>query len=468
MSLVSSPWRGAVAAAVALVVLVAGASEARASFLTGLADLQLANQDASTRTFWQDQNVAASSGIVRINIYWRGATAGKPASPSDPLDPAYSFDQVDRAVIDSVSRGNRVLLTVYGAPEFAEGPNESSEAREGTWKPDPKALGLFAEAVGSRYSGGTTVNGLGVLPRVGYFEAWNEPNLSEYVSPQYTKKSTFAGDHYRAMVNAFSKGIKNSENQTAKVVAGATAPYGDPTGGTRTRPLRFMRDFLCLKKDLSPRNCADEARFDILSHHPITLSGGPDRSAIHPDDVAMPDVKHLIKTLRTAEKRGTVRGGNHPVWATEFWWETDPPDPFQGVPLATQARWIEESFYSLWKQGVDVGIWFLLVDEDAGSDGISGQQSGLFFRDRSKKPAFTAFRFPFVGDRISKKKVNVWTIPPTTGTLEIQEERGGVFVTIDRMDVTDAKPDQKKIKASGKTKLRALLNGETSLPYTVK
>jgi hypothetical protein len=440
-------------------------------FLKGTAETHFTAADASVRAFWHDQGVAAGSNIVRINVFWRGHTTGEPADGADPADPAYSLGSVDRGVIDAVARGQRVLLTIYGTPEFAVGPNESSEAPKGTWKPDRKKLADFTQALATRYSGTFSVPGLGTLPRVGYIEIWNEANLSQYLTPQYTRKSTFAGDYYKEMVNASAKGISRSANPTVQVVAGATAPYGDPTGGTRTRPLRFMRDFLCLDDDLKRRpKCGDEADFDILSHHPITLSGGPNRSAIHPDDVAMPDVKNLVKALRRAEKRNTVTGGRHPVWATEFWWETSPPDGFQGVSLSKHANWIQESLHSLWRQGADAAFWFLLVDQPLGPDGISNQQSGLFFEDRSRKPAFTAFRFPFVGERSSKgsKSATVWTIPPVDGTLEIQVQDGGGFETAKTVQVSAFEPERVKMRLPAKAKIRGLLAGETSLTYTVK
>ncbi len=439
------------------------------TFLKGTAEPGLTAPDSSVRAFWQDQGVAAGSNIVRINVFWRGITTGEPASPTNPADAAYAFGDVDRGVIDAVSRGQRVMLTIYGAPEFAVGPNESAEADKGTWKPDTEALGEFAEAVASRYSGTFAAPGLGTLPRVGYLEAWNEPNLSDYLTPQYTKKSTFAGDYYRGMVNAFTAGVRRSQNPGAQVVAGATAPYGDQVGGERSRPLRFMRDFLCLDSDFHPRrNCAGKADFDILSHHPITLSGGPNRSAIHRDDIAMPDMKNLDKALRRAEKKNTVKGAHHPLWATEFWWETNPPDGNQGVPIKKHAKWVEESLYSLWRQNVDAAFWFLLVDQPVGSDGHSDQQSGLLFEDRSRKPAFTAFRFPFVADRKSKRKADIWTIPPVSGTLEVQEDRGSGFTTVESVEVEAFEPRRLGVGAKGKTRFRGVIDGETSLTYTVK
>lgn len=468
-----SGTRGLAAAVLASAFIAAApAAASGATFLKGTAEPHLAAEDASVRAFWQDQSRAAGSNIVRVNVSWRGITAGKPADPANPADPAYGFGGIDRAVIDAVARGHRVMLNVNAAPDFAIGPNESSEAPRGTWKPNTRHLGLFAEALMSRYSGSFAAPGLGTLPRVGYVEAWNEPNLSEYLSPQYTKKSTFAGDYYREMVNAFSAGVRRSANPSAQVVAGATAPFGQPVGGTRTRPLRFIRDFLCLDGDLRPRrSCRDErADFDIFSHHPITFERGPGYSAIHPDDVTMADMKHVVKTLRRAEKQNTVRGNDHPVWATEFWWETDPPDGFQGVPVKKHARWVQESLYSLWQQGVDAAFWFLLVDQPVGPDGRSDQQSGLFFIDRSRKPAFTAFRFPLVAERPSKrsKKATVWTIPPVDGTLEIQEERNGTFVTVESTAATAFEPKRLKLNLPGKSKVRAALAGETSLTDTVK
>ena len=455
-------------ASAVLLALPAGASAGE--YLRGFAESSFTSGNAADRTFWLDQSVRANSSIVRLNLPWRSLAGGKPVSPTDPADPSYNFTTLDRAVTDAAVRGQRILLTIYDAPAYAIGRNESSEALPGTWKPDPDALGDFAQAVASRYSGGFTPAGeAGSLPKVGYLEVWNEPNLSEYLSPQYTKKSTFAGDHYREMVNAFYKGVSKAGGG-AKVVAGVTAPYGDPVGGLRTRPLRFQRDFMCLDSDLKARKKCGTAKFDILSHHPITLSGGPNKSAIDPDDVAMPDFKNIVKTLRAAEKQHTAKGSkHHPAWATEFWWESNPPDKSQGVPVARHARWVEESLYSLWKQGASAAIWLLLADVQAGDDGFSGQQSGLFFFDRSEKPAFTAFRFPFVGDRKSKKRVDVWTVPPATGTLEVEQKVGDEFRSIGDVEVRDGVPETIKVNASSeKIQLRGVIDGETSLTYTTK
>ena len=98
---------------------------------------------------------------------------------------------------------------------------------------------------------------------------------------------------------------------------------------------------------------------DVLAHHPISTQNPPTYSAISPDDAAMSDFDRLTRVLRAAESAGVVRpGGKRPVWATEFWWHDRP------VPPATQARYVEQALYVLWKQRVKVAIQYFIRDSD--------------------------------------------------------------------------------------------------------
>ena len=65
----------------------------------------------------------------------------------------------------------------------------------------PGAFGDFANAVAS-----ALLRNFAGLPRVRYFQAWNEPNLSVYLTPQYKGKNEVAAGHYRRMLNAFYAG----------------------------------------------------------------------------------------------------------------------------------------------------------------------------------------------------------------------------------------------------------------------
>ncbi len=338
----------------------------------------------------------------------------------------------------------------------------------GTWKPNPQKLGAFAEALGRRYSGNFQD-----LPRVTYFEAWNEPSLSLFLNPQFDGKERVAPEHYRKMLNAFYKGV-NEGNKGAKVIAGSTGPFGsDDPDGFRIRPLDFMRELLCVKgRKNFERACSNDAKFDVYSHHPINLNGDPRRSALDFDDIsAAADMDRIVDVLRAAERFGTTTPGRHPVWATEIWWETEPPDPRDGFSLNDQANWYQEAMYLLDKNGVSAMVLLQLVDSPftpAPRGERNGFQSGIFFVDGTPKPSLTAFSFPFVTERRSKSEILAWTIPPGTGKLVIQRRTGGKWKTVEQDQVRGDRPYQTTLRLQGSAKLRASLGDETSLTWTQK
>ncbi len=117
-------------------------------------------------------------------------------------------------------------------------------------------------------------------------------------------------------------------------------------------------------------------RFDVLAHHPIdNTGGGPLKSGPSPKDVSTPDLGRLVNVLRAAERVGTTLPGSHPVWVTEFWWDSNPPNPV-GAPLGVQARWIEQSLYLFWKAGARRGGQLQVGDINARPDVHAGLPVG--------------------------------------------------------------------------------------------
>ena len=234
--------------------------------------------------------------IARVNIYWRKVVGSSPPSnPTSPADPDYDFSRLDGAVRDATARHMQALITVFGAPIWAEGKNRPSSAPVGTWKPDPQALGQFAQALAKRYSG--RFQG---LPRVSLFEAWNEPNLTGNLSPQWVGKKPTSPDLYRSLLNAFYRGVK-SVAPGATVIGGATSPFGDPRDKPlnprlpRMRPLAFLRQMFCLNNNLGSA-CNATTHLDALSHHPINVTNPPDYRAINHDghrDRRLPQARTL-------------------------------------------------------------------------------------------------------------------------------------------------------------------------------
>jgi hypothetical protein len=452
--------------AAAVVVVAAGiwpATSGAKRFLRGFSDPVYRSGNAAERGRWLQESVDRGSNVARIDVVWRSVATSQPANPVDPADPAYDFSEIDRAVRDAAARGLPILLTFQFAPPWAEG-GERDTSFTGVWKVNPDALGQFAEAVARRYSG-TFSPGLSEppLPRVSYIEPWNEPNLPHFLSPQWKgkkKDKPASPGHYRKMLNAVFAGA-NRGNDAIKVVGGATAPYGDDPGeGARIRPLRFLRELLCLRKkrgSLEGGRCKEKAKMDVLSHHPITTSGGPRCSAISPDDAAVSDFKNVVEVLRAAEREKTIGpGGRRPAWATEVWWETNPPETSaMAFPINKVARWTPEALYLLERQGASAAVWLQIVD--------SGSfQTGLFFADGTPKPLAAAWRFPFVTDRISESKVRAWAIPPTDGRLEIQRGSGAEWRTVRSINARAGSSAQTTLRQRGSATFRAVINGEAS------
>jgi hypothetical protein len=343
----------------------------------------------------------------------------------------------------------------------------------------------------------------------------NEPNQDAWLAPQFDGKSIIGDDQYRVLLNASYRAIK-AVNPGMLVVTGGTSPYGDPPGGpyppggARVRPVQFWRELLCvhpvtvtvnvkkLKKALRKakkagnqakikklqkklkkakkkttvslvrtEGCAGPALFDVLAHQAIdNTGGGPLKSGPDPDDASTPDLGRIVGVLRAAESLGTLPG-SHPAWVTEFWWDSNPPNPV-GAPLDVQAAWIEQSLYLFWKAGASAAINFAIRDSTLYPVTRNGYQSGLYFLDGSPKPALTAFRFPFVTERINRETLRAWGKAPEGGTLRIQRQQGADWVTIKELQVSKGAVFDTELRSSGPfpaAALRATVGASQSLVW---
>ena len=180
----------AVALAVTACAAVPAASHARTLDVGFIDTSVLMSSDASLREPWYQRADALGVNRTRFNVSWRTvAPASPPASfdATDPGDPNYKWATIDTAVRAAAAHGIDPVLTVLSAPSWAEGANRRDIAPPGTWRPDPTRLRAFAFALARRYSG-TYPDPLRAdsnLPRVRHYQAWNEPNLNFYLSPQW-------------------------------------------------------------------------------------------------------------------------------------------------------------------------------------------------------------------------------------------------------------------------------------------
>ncbi|HEY7630994.1 MAG TPA: hypothetical protein VH817_09845 [Thermoleophilaceae bacterium] len=481
--------RAALTAAVVLAALalaLPGAASARVHGLklgfTDSASFQFA--DPADRAIAFQHAKAAGASIIRVSIDWDKLAPNKPPNIATTANPAwsgYSWDFVDAGVREAVANGFTPLVIVTEAPTWAEGPNRPSlsQAPLGSWRPSPNAFQALATALAKRYSGHTPdpLQPGRNLPRVRYWQGWNEPNLTLYLSPQWTrskgKLKLTSPDLYRAMLNAWYKGIKSVSSSNLVITAG-TSPFGNPPGGVRVPPAQFVRALFCLsgRHALKKVRCPDSpVHFDILAHHPYPI-GPPRRHAPNPDDVVVPDWDRLKRPLQVALKDRTVAPHKaKPLWATEISWDSSPPDP-TGVPARLEATYMEGAFSTMWSQGVSAVVWYLMRDEAPDPSYDTTLQSGIYLRgptiaQDTPKPSFTAFSFPFTA-YIHKGKAQLWGLAPTPGSVTIERQAAnGTWSTLTRLSARSDRLFLGSRRLRPGTNLRAVQGAKISLTWKV-
>jgi hypothetical protein len=426
---------------------------------------------------------AASAGatVARFSIGWNGVAPVAPPGKLVAADPSwagYRWAATDQWVRDVAASGLRPLAVVNSAPAWAEGAHRPATAKGGTWNPSPTAFGLFARALARRYSGHfpDPLHPGRMLPAIRDWQVWNEPNLTIFLGPQWRRLShryvPNSPTLYRGLLNAFYNGVKSISSRNYVVTAGA-APFGDPAGGARMAPARFWRSLFCVKGDAHPvsTHCRTPVSFDAIAHHPYTV-GAPDHHALSPDDVSVPDLAKITRPLAVAVRAGTVRPRRtKPLWITEIAWDSR-PDP-DGLTLAKQATYLEESLYLLWRQGASVITWYLLRDEPPVPSYPLSRQTGVFLRGATpsadrRKPSFTAFRFPFTAVR-SGGVARLWGMVPDAGkrtSVVVERRRGSRWVRVTTLRSGTDRLFTGRVAVRAGVRLRARTAHDTSLAWT--
>jgi hypothetical protein len=459
-----------------LACALASTAQATRGLTTGFAiDPALTDGSATANNVWIPRAVAEGAGMVRVNLYWDSVAPAHPPPgfvASDPTSPGYNWTDTDAAVRELTGHGIKVLLTIWRAPTWAEGPSRPSSSPEGSWEPSSSQYAAFATAAARRYDGSfpDPKDPGSFLPRVGYWQAWNEPNLSTYLNPQWRR----AGGQwiaespvlYRGLLNAFYAAVKGVSASNFVVTAG-TAPYGDPPGEQRIPPVAFDRTLFCLRggSRLKPMKCPNPAHLDAVSHHPYGI-GGPLWHAENADDAAVPDIDKIARVLRAAERfHRVLPRGHKQLWVTEISWDSDPPDP-NGVPIAEQARWYEQAMYVLWRQDVSTVLWLQIVDSPPIPNYGSTYQAGIYYLNGQPKPSAVAFRFPFVTRRLNRGHVQAWGRAPQAGKLTIKEQRGGSWRVLKRLTMRSRQVFVATLSLRSRVVLEATVGSQTSLPWT--
>ena len=364
---------------------------------------------------------------VRLTAGWSVLAPGtrdrRPPPRFRPTDPASyvasGWRRLDRAVRGARARGMAVIIDIaFWAPIWGTAGDTSKRPRVGV---KPRRLAQFARAVARRYSGHYDPPGRRRrLPAVRAFTIWNEPNLPNFLGPQWrdprTRRLPASPHLYRRMVAAAYPAIKAVQPRST-VLVGGLAAYGQ----RGVPPLRFVRELACVDERLLPLARPECARFrrlpgDGFAHHPYSTNTTPDRvaPAATPDDAPVARVEELAELLAALTARGRIDPRLRDLYLTEYGYETDPPDP--GAPFgpgraARMSSWAEAIAARV--PAVRTVAQFLVRDLPGGRGAqrvgrLRDWQSGLLFVDGRPKPLAHALPVPLHAERHEAGAVRLW------------------------------------------------------------
>jgi hypothetical protein len=392
---------------------------------------------------------------IKVTLVW-SLVAPDPDSTRHPLFdaadpnayPPFAWSRYDAIVRIAQAAGIKVFFQIDGAaPLWAIPAGEPQQSEQRGRAPDPSDFEQFVQAAGRRYSGSfvpadTEALGLGgvlqdllgggapasgPLPRVSMWSVWNEPNVQGTLNPWWQalgggRTELLAPSLYRGLLDAAWNGLAATGHTPATdtILIGETSNPGDVT------IVPFVRDLYCLSAKLrllrGPAaqlvGCptsgsrasfvrANPALFYAsgFAHHPYSYNVAPGVPYPVPGWITMYNLgsfEHLLGRIFASYGK-LPRGGEIPLYLSEFGYESNPPNPFVKNTLAQQATWLNAAEYMAWRDPyVQDQVQFELVDsvpdlaEPVGSLAYwtRSYQTGLEFLGGAPKPALDAYRLP--------------------------------------------------------------------------
>ncbi|MEA2424673.1 MAG: hypothetical protein QOH13_1083 [Thermoleophilaceae bacterium] len=419
--------------ALALALAAPNAHAARDAELSIMDDQALLGQPQAQVDAALARMVSLGADRVRVSAFWADIAPApeattKPAGfdAANASDPAYRWGPLDQVVTSAAAHGLHVLLSLSTpVPYWA---SSKPSLKNSVWAPKPAEFAAFAKAAATRYRSS-----------VDQFALLNEPNQGAWLQPQSQAGKAVSPHLYRALVQAGYPAVKAGA-PGARVLIGELAPSGrnDPGVTRPIRPLLFLRTMGCRTARFAAVRSGRCKGFkavpaDAIGHHPYALFQSPYKRSQYHDDAAIGDWRLLERTLDRLVARKAIKpsGSKHlPIYYTEFGYQTDPPDPFAGIPLSRQSRWLQDAAYVAWRTPRVKGLnQFRVTDGSIRGKGplaFREFQSGLFFANGKAKPSARTFANPIVV-RPSGSRLLVWgqARPGAAHTVTIERRAAG-------------------------------------------
>jgi hypothetical protein len=229
-------------------------------------------------------------------------------------------------------------------------------------------------------------------------------------------------------VDAAWRNLIASSHGVDVILLGETAPYGpkDPrkpgTNGLLSA-VNFVKELYCLRRSYRPykgqparaRNCpataAERRGFRRAhpglfaatgwAHHPYSLENRPTWRGRRRDASPLGAIGRLTRALDRAQFHWGAEG-QMDVWITEYGYQTQPPDPYRGVPWSRQAAWMSWAEFLAWRNPRVASFSQFLLHDDAPDARYSRRspkywvtwQSGLLTHHGRRKPALAEYARP--------------------------------------------------------------------------
>lgn len=461
------------------------------------------------RTLQQIRDLGA--GVVRVSLQWNLVAPATRPPAFNATDPASytGWGVYDEIVDDARKDGIVVDFSVTGpAPLWAAGGGQPSPDDYGQWKPSAAAFKQFVQAVGTRYSGAydptlgqSVVGDPNDLPRVSFWEIWNEPNFGFDLAPQAIRRSTIptAAPMYRGLLDAAWSAFQDTGHGHDQILIGnldargqsarasRSLPQGLPGNFAATKPMQFIRTLYCVSssyKELRGRaagavGCPTNAgasrgfrrahpglfRATGFATHPYPVNLPPTQaSSTDPDYTEFADLPRMGGALDRIQRMYGSRK-HFAIYSNEFGYITNPPNHSltalnphgQFVSPATAAYYINWAEYVSYRNPrIASMMQYLLYDPNPRkAPEPGGFASGLIFYSGVRKPGYDAYRLPLflpvATAKSSHQSLEVWgCVRPahyarldtsSAQRVQIQFQRGshGAFRTLRAITVTNVR-----------------------------
>ncbi|HWF72433.1 MAG TPA: hypothetical protein VG186_03760 [Solirubrobacteraceae bacterium] len=441
----------------------------------------------------------ASLGVerIRVSVIW-ALVAPNPTSTTRPsfdatnpaAYPAGAWDRYDTLVTDAQALGLKVDFDVTSpAPYWATArpPASVNGKFNKNYLPSAVQFGQFVRAVGTRYSGSyviptppapptptPTLFGLPLppaltgatttpappapapLPRVDYWEIWNEPNEAGWLTPQWRRGPALPAVHhhkarinwieaspvvYRGLLDSAWNALAATGHSGDTILVGDTSAKGSTSHGTLPAipPLTFLRALYCVSGSYHPLTGTRAAALSCprrgqpgafgaahpallqatgYADHPYSFTLAPNIVSTDPTWATLADLPRLERALQRIYAAYSVPAPSGvPLYLTEYGYKSNPPNPFVKISEAQQAAYINQGEYMAWSDPyVRALAQFELVDsapqggEPVGSPAYWGTfQTGLITLSGVPKPSYFAYRIPiWLPKARAGPRVTVW------------------------------------------------------------